>query len=434
MTAQNSAQAVAGQRTGDDIAAYVHGLGAGAKRAARELARAPAAVRNAALMAMAEAIEANSELLRSENAKDLQAGRDNGLDAALLDRLELTPARIQGMADGVREVAALADPIGEISDMSQQPSGLTVGKMRVPLGVIGIIYESRPNVTIDAAVLCLKAGNATILRGGSEAIHSNLAIAGLIAQGLEAAGLPGACVQVVNTRDRAAVSALLQLDEYVDVVIPRGGKGLIQRVSEDARVPVLYHLDGICHVYVDDHADLQMAEDVAFNAKTFRYGICGAMETLLVHVQAAAEFLPRIGARFAAHGVEMRACARAQPLLPGALAASEEDWGTEYLGPVVSVRVVDDIDAAMEHIERHGSHHTDAIITNDLARSQRFLREVDSASVMVNAATCFADGNQYGLGAEIGISTGKLHARGPVGVVGLTSQKFVVMGDGATRG
>ncbi|MGB0865473.1 MAG: glutamate-5-semialdehyde dehydrogenase [Granulosicoccaceae bacterium] len=417
-----------------EIASYVHSLGVAAQRASQELARAPAAARNAALQAMADAIEANSDTLRSENAKDLEAGRGNGLAAALLDRLELTPERIQSMADGVREVAALADPIGEITDMSQQPSGLTVGKMRVPLGVIGIIYESRPNVTIDAAVLCLKAGNATILRGGSEAIHSNLAIAKLIEQGLQAAGLPAACVQVINTPDRAAVSALLQMDEFVDVVIPRGGKGLIQRVSEDARVPVLYHLDGICHVYVDDHADLQMAEDVAFNSKTYRYGICGSMETLLVHVQVAAEFLPRIGARFTAHGVEMRACARAMPLLEGSLAASEEDWGTEYLGPVVSVRVVDDLDDAMEHIQTHGSHHTDAIITNDLARSQRFLREVDSASVMVNAATCFADGNQYGLGAEIGISTGKLHARGPVGVVGLTSQKFIVLGEGAIRG
>jgi len=417
-----------------EVAAYVYSLGAAAKQAARTLARAPASARNTALLAMADAIESSSDVLRRENAKDLETGRVNGLAAALLDRLELTPERIQGMADGVREVAALADPIGEIADMRQQPSGLTVGKMRVPLGVIGIIYESRPNVTVDAAVLCLKAGNATILRGGSEAIHSNLAIAKLIEQGLQAAGLPAACVQVINTPDRAAVSALLQMDEFVDVVIPRGGKGLIQRVSEDARVPVLYHLDGVCHVYVDDHADLQMAEDVAFNSKTYRYGICGSMETLLVHVQIAAEFLPKIAARFTEHGVEMRACARAMPLMAGSVLAVEEDWATEYLGPVVSVRVVDDIDAAMEHIELHGSHHTDAIITQDLARSQRFLREVDSASVMVNAATCFADGNQYGLGAEIGISTGKLHARGPVGVVGLTSQKFIVMGDGAIRG
>jgi len=417
-----------------EVAAYVYSLGAAAKQAARTLARAPASARNTALLAMADAIESSSDVLRRENAKDLETGRENGLAAALLDRLELTPERIQGMADGVREVAALADPIGEIADMRQQPSGLTVGKMRVPLGVIGIIYESRPNVTVDAAVLCLKAGNATILRGGSEAIHSNLAIAKLIEQGLQAAGLPAACVQVINTPDRAAVSALLQMDEFVDVVIPRGGKGLIQRVSEDARVPVLYHLDGVCHVYVDDHADLQMAEDVAFNSKTYRYGICGSMETLLVHVQIAAEFLPKIAARFTEHGVEMRACARAMPLMAGSVLAVEEDWATEYLGPVVSVRVVDDIDAAMEHIELHGSHHTDAIITQDLARSQRFLREVDSASVMVNAATCFADGNQYGLGAEIGISTGKLHARGPVGVVGLTSQKFIVMGDGAIRG
>lgn len=422
------------KRESSDVAAYVYSLGAAAKQAAAALARAPAAARNAALLAMADAIEANSETLRSENAKDLDAGRANGLAPALLDRLELTPERIQGMADGVREVAALADPIGEIAELRQQPSGLTVGKMRVPLGVIGIIYESRPNVTIDAAVLCLKAGNATILRGGSEAIHSNLAIAKLIEQGLQSANLPSACVQVINTPDRAAVSALLQMDDFVDVVIPRGGKGLIQRVSEDARVPVLYHLDGVCHVYVDDHANLRMAEEVAFNSKTYRYGICGSMETLLVHVQVAAEFLPQMGKRFAEHGVEMRACARALPLLAGSVPATEEDWGTEYLGPVVSVRVVDDMDDAMEHIQTHGSHHTDAIITQDISRSQRFLREVDSASVMVNAATCFADGNQYGLGAEIGISTGKLHARGPVGVVGLTSQKFIVMGDGATRG
>lgn len=416
-----------------EIAAYVLSLGATAKQASRELARAPSASRNAALLAMADAIEAGSEQLRVENAKDLAAGRASGLADALLDRLELTPARVQSMADGVREVAALADPIGAISDMAQQPSGLMVGKMRVPLGVIGIIYESRPNVTIDAAVLCLKAGNATILRGGSEAIHSNLAIARLIEQGLAAAKLPSGCVQVINTPDRAAVSALLQMDEFVDVVIPRGGKGLIQRVSEDARVPVLFHLDGVCHVYVDDYADLQMAEDVAFNSKTFRYGICGSMETLLVHVQVAAEFLPSIGRRFTDHGVELRACARALPLMEGALAATEEDWSTEYLGPIVSVRVVDDLDDAMGHIENYGSHHTDAIISNHLARTQRFMREVDSASVMVNAATCFADGNQYGLGAEIGISTGKLHARGPVGVVGLTTQKFIVMGEGAVR-
>ncbi len=422
------------QGEASEVETYVYSLGAAAKRAARQLARAPAATRNAALLAMADAIEASADTLRNENAKDLEAGRANGLADALLDRLELTPERIRGMADGVREVAALADPVGEIADMRQQPSGLTVGKMRVPLGVIGIIYESRPNVTIDAAVLCLKAGNATILRGGSEAIHSNLAIAEVIKRGLAAAGLTDACVQVINTRDRTAVSALLKMDEFVDVVIPRGGKGLIQRVSEDARVPVLYHLDGICHVYVDDHADLQMAEDVAFNSKTYRYGICGSMETLLVHVQVAANFLPKIGLRFSEHGVEMRACARAQPLLKNSLAATEADWQTEHLGPVVSIRVVDDMDDAIDHIESHGSHHTDAIITNDLQRSQRFLREVDSASVMVNAATCFADGNQYGLGAEIGISTGKLHARGPVGVVGLTTQKFIVHGDGAIRG
>lgn len=417
-----------------DVAAYVHELGALAKQAARELARAPASQRNAALLAMAGAIEAGAAQLQEANAIDLEAGRANGLADALLDRLELTPDRIQAMADGVREVASLVDPIGEITDMRQQPSGLTVGKMRVPLGVIGIIYESRPNVTIDAAVLCLKAGNATILRGGSEAIHSNLAIAQLVEQGLVAAGLPPASVQIINTPDRAAVSALLKMDEFVDVVIPRGGKGLIQRVSEDARVPVLYHLDGICHVFVDSHADLQMAEDVAFNSKTYRYGICGSMETLLVHAQISADFLPRIGARFSGHGVQMRACSRAMPLLKGSISASEDDWRTEHLGPVVSVRVVDDIDEAMEHIQHYGSHHTDSIITDNLSQSQRFLREVDSASVMVNAATCFADGNQYGLGAEIGISTGKLHARGPVGVVGLTTQKFIVMGDGAVRG
>ncbi len=416
-----------------DIAAYVHSLGAAAKAAARELAKAPAAARNAALLAMADAIETHTDQLQAANAKDLEAGRSNGLAEALLDRLELTPTRIQGMADGVREVAALADPIGEVAEMTQQPSGLMVGKMRVPLGVIGIIYESRPNVTIDAAVLCLKAGNATILRGGSEALHSNLAIAQLIEQGLATAGLAAGCVQVINTPDRAAVSALLQMDEFVDVVIPRGGKGLIQRVSEDARVPVLYHLDGVCHVYVDDHADLQMAEDVAFNSKTYRYGICGSMETLLVHVQVAAEFLGPMAERFTAHGVQLRGCARALPLMAGAVPVVEEDWSTEYLGPVLSVRVVDDLDDAIEHIEHYGSHHTDAIITNNLARSQRFLREVDSASVLVNAATCFADGNQYGLGAEIGISTGKLHARGPVGVAGLTTQKFIVMGEGAVR-
>ncbi|MNF29408.1 Gamma-glutamyl phosphate reductase [compost metagenome] len=351
----------------------------------------------------------------------------------MLDRLALTPARIDGMIEGLRQVAALADPVGAIRDMSYRPSGIQVGKMRVPLGVIGIIYESRPNVTIDAASLCLKSGNATILRGGSEAIHSNRAIAACIQRGLAAAELPAAAVQVVETTDRAAVGALIGMPEFVDVIVPRGGKGLIERISRDARVPVIKHLDGICHVYVDALAELPKAQAVAFNAKTYRYGICGAMETLLVDQAVAAAFLPAMAQMFAEKGVELRGCARTCALIQ-ATPATEEDWSTEYLAPILSIRVVDGLDQAIEHINRYGSHHTDAIVTEHQGRARRFLAEVDSSSVMLNAPTCFADGFEYGLGAEIGISTDKLHARGPVGLEGLTCEKYVVIGDGQLRG
>ena len=351
----------------------------------------------------------------------------------MLDRLALTPAGIANMVEGLRQVAALADPIGAIRDMKYLQSGIQVGRMRVPLGVIGIIYESRPNVTVEAASLCLKSGNACILRGGSESIHSNRAIAQCIRQGLDAAGLPQEVVQVVETTDRAAVGALITMPEYVDVIVPRGGKGLIERISRDARVPVIKHLDGICHVYVDDRADLDKAEAIALNAKTHRYGVCNAMETLLVHQGAAADFLPRMAALYAEKGVELRGCAQTCAILPQAVAATEEDWATEYLAPVLSIRVVTDMDEAMDHINRYSSQHTESIITEDFTRARRFLGEVDSSSVMVNASTRFADGFEYGLGAEIGISTDKLHARGPVGLEGLTSEKYVVFGDGHIR-
>jgi glutamate-5-semialdehyde dehydrogenase len=408
-------------------------LGQAAREASRVIARASTAQKNRALNAAADALDADREALAAANQRDLDAGRANGLEPALLDRLALTPARIDGMIAGLRQVAGLPDPVGAIRDMSYRPSGIQIGKMRVPLGVIGIIYESRPNVTIDAASLCLKSGNATILRGGSEAIHSNRAIAACIQRGLATADLPPAVVQVVETTDREAVGALISMPQFVDVIVPRGGRGLIERISRDARVPVIKHLDGICHVYVGEHADLDKAWRIAFNAKTYRYGICGAMETLLVDQRLASAFLPEMARRFQDKGVELRGCERTRQFIE-AIPASEDDWSTEYLAPILSIRVVEGLDAAIEHINHYGSHHTDAIVTEHQGQSRRFIAEVDSASVMLNAPTCFADGFEYGLGAEIGISTDKLHARGPVGLEGLTCEKYVVIGDGQLRG
>ena len=411
---------------------YMQQLGQKARAASIAMSRAESSLKNQALTAIADAIDSSAETLKAENQKDLQAGKDNGLDAAMLDRLELNDARISGMSEGLRQVAALQDPIGEISDMAYRPSGIQIGKMRVPLGVIGIIYESRPNVTADAAGLCLKSGNATILRGGSEAIHSNKAVAKCIQQGLVSAGLPADAVQVVETTDRAAVGELITSSESVDVIIPRGGKSLIERISKEATVPVIKHLDGICHVYIDAEADLQKASDIAFNSKTHRYGVCNAMETLLVNQSVAAQCLAELAQRFIEKGVELRGCERTREFIE-CKAATDEDWDTEYLEAILSIKVVDDIDQAMLHINAHGSHHTDSIITENYTLARRFLREVDSSSVMVNASTRFADGFEYGLGAEIGISTDKLHARGPVGLEGLTSLKYIVLGDGQIR-
>ncbi|WP_200870637.1 glutamate-5-semialdehyde dehydrogenase [Methylobacter tundripaludum] len=408
-------------------------LGQQARKAGREISRTESGKKNLALLKIAEAIENSHELLIAENRKDLDAGKKNGLDAALLDRLELKPVGIQAMVEGLKQVAALPDPVGEISDLSYRPSGIQVGQMRVPLGVIGIIYESRPNVTVDAAALCLKSGNACILRGGSEAIHSNQAIAACISQGLEAAGLPVEAVQIVSTADRAAVGELITLSEYVDVIVPRGGKSLIERISKDATIPVIKHLDGICHVYIDDKADIDKAIKIAVNAKTHRYGVCNAMETLLVAESIAAKVLPLLAEKYSEKGVELRGCLKTCSLIPSCIRATEEDWDTEYLAPILSIRIVDGIDQAMEHINQHSSGHTEAIVTEDYTLARRFLREVDSSSVMVNASTRFADGFEYGLGAEIGISTDKLHARGPVGLKGLTSLKYIVLGDGHIR-
>ncbi|HEX5056878.1 MAG TPA: glutamate-5-semialdehyde dehydrogenase [Gammaproteobacteria bacterium] len=409
-------------------------LGREARAAARVIGRADTAVKNRALLAIARRILEAEAKLTAANKLDLQAGQNSGLDAALMDRLTLTQARIRAMAEGLRQVAALTDPVGEISQLAYRPSGIRVGRMRVPLGVIGIIYESRPNVTADAAALCLKAGNACILRGGSEALNSNLAIAECIHEGLEEAGLPPTVVQVLQSSDRNLVGMLLKMKDSIDIIIPRGGKSLIERVAQESEIPVLKHLDGICHVYIDDKADLEMAKRVAFNAKTYRYGICGAMETLLVAEQVARTVLPDLAAQYRKAGVELRGCKRSRGIVPDMLEATEADWTTEYLAPILSVKVVDDLDEAIGHIERYGSHHTDAIVTEDYTRAQRFLREVDSSSVMVNAPTCFADGFEYGLGAEIGISTDKLHARGPVGLEGLTTLKFIILGSGQVRG
>lgn len=416
-----------------DVLSYMQQVGCKARAAAQSIAIADTGKKNDALIAMADAIAQSRQLLIEANQKDLAAGREKGLDAALLDRLELNDAGIDGMIEGLKQVAALADPIGEISDMCYRPSGIQVGKMRVPLGVIGIIYESRPNVTVEAASLCLKSGNAAILRGGSEALHSNQAIAACVQQGLKAAGLAEDTVQILSTTDRAAVGYMITHPEYVDVIVPRGGKGLIERISRDATVPVIKHLDGVCHTYIDEQADIEKAIKVAMNAKTQRYGTCNTMETLLVARSRISDILLPLAEQLIAKGVELRGCAETCQQIPQAIAATKEDWQSEYLAPVLSIRVVEDMAEAIEHIHRYSSQHTDVIITENYSKAREFLRAVDSSSVMVNASSRFADGFEYGLGAEIGISTDKLHARGPVGLEGLTSQKYIVLGDGHIR-
>ena len=416
-----------------DLADYMQTVGRTARQAGRAMARAATQAKNAALAAFTEQIEQNAAALLEANCEDLAHARAAGLESALVDRLTLDDRGIAAMADGVRQIAALPDPIGEITDLKVRPSGIQVGRMRVPLGVVGIIYEARPNVTADAAALCLKSGNAVILRGGSEAWRSNQAIARCLSAALAAAGLPDASAQVIATTDRAAVGHLITMPEWVDVIVPRGGRGLIERIAGEARVPVIKHLDGVCHVYIDAAADPDKAVRIALNAKTQRYGTCNTMETLLVDAAVAPALLPELGRRFAAAGVALRGCPRACALLPGSAAATEADWSTEYLAPILAVRVVDGLDAAIDHINTYGSGHTDAIVTQDYSRAQRFLREVDASSVMVNASTRFADGYEYGLGGEIGISTDKFHARGPVGLEGLTSLKWVVLGDGHVR-
>ncbi len=417
----------------DSIGTYMRERGEKARSAARAMARADAGTKNACLFALAKILLNETESILAANAADMREGRAAKLDAAMLDRLELTADRIAAMADGVRQVANLPDPVGEMHDLKQRPSGIQVGRMRVPLGVVGIIYESRPNVTADAAVLCLKSGNAAILRGGSEALRSNLAIGRCIERALIDAGLPREAVQVLDITDRRTVTEMVSMPEYVDVVIPRGGKGLVAAVSESARVPVIKHLDGICHVYIDGDADIEKAIAVAVNAKTQRYGTCNTMETLLVDKGIAGRVLPELGRIYIEAGVELRGCPATRKLIAEAAPASEEDWRTEYLAPILAIRVVDGIDAAIEHIATYGSHHTDAIVTENYSKVRRFVREVDSSSVMVNASTRFADGYEYGLGAEIGISTDKFHARGPVGLEGLTTMKWIVLGDGHVR-
>jgi len=416
-----------------DITDYMNGVGQQARAASRALTRASTAAKDEALLAIAADLHTSRNQLITENNKDLEAGAKKGLDAALLDRLELTPDRIDSMIEGLHQISALPDPIGEITDLKYRPTGIQVGRMRVPLGVVGIIYESRPNVTADAAALCLKSGNATVLRGGSEAFHSNQAIAASIHRGLQQADLPTNAVQVIATTDRAAVGAMITMPEFIDVIIPRGGRGLIERISNEARVPVIKHLDGICHIYIDDDADTKKALQVAFNAKTQRYGTCNTLETLLVAENIAKEVLPELGSMYQEKGVELRGCQTTCRLLPYATTATDADWDTEYLAPILSIRVVKNLDEAIDHINQHSSQHTESIITENYTKSRRFLREVDSSSVMVNASTRFADGFEYGLGAEIGISTDKFHARGPVGLEGLTSVKFIVLGDGHIR-
>jgi len=416
-----------------DIQNYMVGVGRQARAAARLIAKAETEAKDHALRAIAAAIRSDAEALTTANAKDVKSAKARKLDPAAIDRLTLTPKVIETMALGVEQIASLPDPVGEISDLKYRPSGIQVGRMRVPLGVIGIIYESRPNVTADAAALCLKSGNASILRGGSEAIHSNQAIAACVHTGLKEAGLPEQAVQVLEVADRAAVGELITLQEYVDVIVPRGGKGLIERLMRESRIPMIKHLHGVCHVYIDDRADVGKAIRVADNAKTQRYGTCNTLETLLVHQAIAPTILPQLARIYLDKGVELRGDDEARALVPQMKEASEEDWYAEYLAPILAVRIVADIDEAIEHIATYGSQHTDAIVTEDLLRARRFLREVDSSSVMVNASTRFADGFEYGLGAEIGISTDKLHARGPVGLEGLTSLKYVVLGDGHIR-
>lgn len=415
---------------------YMQTVGRAAKEAAAEISRAGPAQKNDALLAIGEAIRDSRDRLMAENGKDLAKGRENGLSEPLLDRLKFTPERFDAMVAGLEQVAALDDPVGEISHLSCRPNGLQIGRMRTPLGVVGIIYESRPNVTVDAASLCIKSGNAAILRGGSECIQSNLALAGCIEQGLEKAALPKAAAQVIRDTDRALVGELITMDGVVDVIVPRGGKGLIERIAREATIPVIKHLDGVCHVYVDGDADLTKACEIAFNAKTQRYAVCNAMETLLVDQPVAGKLLPKLAGRLCEHGVELRGCEATCTLLSSQhqiTLAVAEDWTTEYLGPILSIRIVDGIGEAITHINEYGSNHTDTIVTENYGRGRRFLREVDSSSVMINASPRFADGFEYGLGAEIGISTNKLHARGPVGLEGLTSQKFVVFGDGQIR-
>lgn len=416
----------------DGIKDYIEQLGRRAREASRLLAKAQTKTKNEALSAIAEAIDQSRPQIQEANQRDLEAGEKTGLSAAMLDRLLLNDKRIDAMVAGLREIETLPDPVGQIRELKARPSGIQVGKMRVPLGVVGIIYESRPNVTIDAAGLCLKAGNAVILRGGSEAIHSNQALAACIREGLLAAGLPETAVQLIETTDRAAVGALLKLERYIDVIVPRGGKSLIERVVQESRIPVIKHFEGICHVYIDDAADLEKAVQIAFNAKVQRPGVCNAMETLLVAEGIAHEVLPILAEKFRKAGVELRGCEKTRQIIE-CQPASEEDWRTEYLAPILSIRVVRDLDEAIDHIHRYGSSHTDAIVTQDFSRAMRFLREVDASSVMVNASTRFADGYEFGLGAEIGISTDKLHARGPVGLEGLTTEKWIVLGDGHIR-
>ena len=417
-----------------DLSQYMSALGQAARAAASELAHADPEHKNQALLAIAGVLDQRREFILNENARDLDAAVKVGLASALVERLDLGKGRIDAMIEGLQQVAGLADPVGEISELRYRPSGIQVGKMRVPLGVIGIIYESRPNVTIDAAALCLKSGNASILRGGKEALHSNQAIYSCIQQGLQQAGMIDTAVQVVNTTDRMVVGHMLQMQDSIDIIIPRGGKSLIERISAESRIPVIKHLDGVCHVYIDESADQQKALDIAVNAKTRRYGVCNAMETLLVSAAVAAELLPRIVAAMAAHGVELRGCEQSCQIDSEHISpAAEDDWYTEYLAPILSVRIVDGLQQAIEHINHYGSKHTDAIVTENYSQAREFLRRVDSSSVIVNASTGFADGFEYGLGAEIGISTDKLHARGPVGLEGLTSQKYVVFGDGNLR-
>ncbi|MDA8953687.1 glutamate-5-semialdehyde dehydrogenase [Pseudomonadales bacterium] len=415
-----------------NIKSYMQGVGRAAREASRVVGAASSATKSAALKAIAEAVDHARKEIKQANAQDMQAAQSNAIDQPLIERLLLDDKGIDQMIEGLLQVDALKDPVGEMSDFSFRPSGIQIGKMRVPLGVIGMIYESRPNVTVDAASLSLKSGNACILRGGSEAFHSNQAIAKCVVAGLETAGLPSACVQLINTTDRAAVGELIQLDNYVDVIVPRGGKSLIDRISKEATIPVIKHLDGICHVFIDADVDADMAKSIAFNSKVEKYAVCNALETLLIHEQSAAEILPALAEQYVNAGVELRGCELALSIAQ-MTPATEQDWETEYLGPILAIKIVADLDAAIAHINEYGSQHTDVIVTQSFANSRRFIAEVDSASVMINASTQFADGFEYGLGAEVGISTDKIHARGPVGLEGLTSQKYVVFGNGEIR-